>query len=110
VWPRPRPAPPPPGPPRPPTPPPGPPGPPCVVSDLTNDTARLNGFCRSHVSLHTGQLCTFECAPGDMRPDHCLWTGWDETVGQLCNGSSGLAVGGDSVHAERYDEWLRERH
>ena len=70
--------------PHPPPSPPTPPGPPCVVSQLSNDTTKLNNYCRSHHTIQTGQLCTYECGAGDWRADRCLSTGWALRVEQLC--------------------------
>lgn len=80
--------PPPPRPPAPPAPPPSPPGPPCVVNLLTNDTDKLNNYCRSHGTVQTGQLCSYLCGPGDWRVDRCLSTGWETSVAALCANAS----------------------
>jgi hypothetical protein len=71
-------------PPPPPRPAPSPPGPPCAIGQLTNDTAKLNNYCRTHTTIKTGQLCSYDCG-GGWRADHCMSSGrWEKSVQELC--------------------------
>jgi alpha-L-arabinofuranosidase len=94
-------------PPRPPPPPPPPgPGQGCSVRNLTNETARLNGYCQTHAVVHTGGHCLFRCGDGVERIVDCAAGGhWSSTTAQLCGTSTPHWVAAGTFHGNVSAMW-----